>query len=147
MKSEYPTPWNFSNSDNDILVSPNGLYRLEYGALGEIAMGAPLIGHCYCLMPGKNRIEFPEACCGPAIWEVEGKKEAIPVWTRNRDQNIAVFDVESKKFTIYATLFRVLSFTLFRGNILKGYDSPAHMPERLIFDIDKEAIYKIKTLT
>lgn len=42
MTDKIATAWNFSITDKNLL-SPNKEYRIEYGILNEITMGAPLI--------------------------------------------------------------------------------------------------------
>ncbi len=37
MNIDYPNPWNFDNTDEN-LISPDGKYKIQFGALSEIAM-------------------------------------------------------------------------------------------------------------
>ena len=53
MNNTYPDPWNFSNTDKN-MVAPNGKYSVTFSELSEIAMGAPLKGICYLIF-GKQK--------------------------------------------------------------------------------------------
>jgi hypothetical protein len=65
MINTYPNPWNFSNTDLN-LISPNQQYKIEYGDLYEIAMGAPIGGSCY-LYPKNKKIKISNWAGGPII--------------------------------------------------------------------------------
>jgi hypothetical protein len=145
MNKEYPNPWDFSNSDKN-LESPNGLYKVEFGELYEIAMGAPIGGECFLNFDnGKSKLH--EWCAGPIIWNNLSTKIALPTWTKNRTQKIAIIDIEQMKITTYKREFRVLQFHSFVDNLLQGIDSPIHMTRTLYFDLDKEEIEMIKELS
>lgn len=60
MNNEYPNPWNFSNIDENLL-SPNGKYKIEFGDLYEIGMGAPLIGECF-LIHNDKKLKLNDCC-------------------------------------------------------------------------------------
>ena len=63
----HPNAWHFGNSDKR-MKSASGDYRIEYGDLMEIAMGAPLGGQAF-LISGQKRILIDNWCSGPPIWD------------------------------------------------------------------------------
>ncbi len=139
-----PTPWNFSNTDKNKL-SPNGKYKVEFHNLYEIAMGAPVGGECY-LIYGNNKIKLSEWCGAPVIWNATSDKVALPIWTKQRKQKIAIVDISDFTITIFNKEFRVLQFNKFIDNVLSGVDSPIYMPKKLTFDILNEKIEAIQQL-
>ncbi len=144
MNNEIPNPWNFSNMDKN-LHSPNGVYKVEFYGLSEIAMGAPLGGTCYLIFNDK-KIKLDDWCAGPIIWNKTSDKVALPIWTKKRKQKIAIVDISNFTITIYKKEFKVLQFQNFIENNLFGIDSPVYMPKKLNFDIDKEEFGQIKEL-
>ncbi len=144
MNNEYPNPWDFSNIDKN-LISPNGRYKVEFGELIEIAMGAPIGGECF-LKFDNSKIKLNEWCAGPIMWNNLSSKIALPTWTKNRNQKIEIIEIGEMKITTYKREFRVLQFHSFVDNLLKGIDSPIHMTGTLYFDLDKEEIEKIREL-
>ena len=144
MNNEYPNPWNFSNIDKNLL-SPNGKYKIEFGELYEIAMGAPIGGECYLIYDDK-KIKLNDWSGGPIIWNEINEKIALPIWTKQRNQKIAIVDLANLTITTFKKEFRVLHFNKFLDNNLFGIDSPIYMTAKLNFDIDKEEIETIKQL-
>ncbi len=142
MSNEYPNPWNFSNDDNNLL-SPNGKYKIEFGTLREIGMGAPIGGECY-LMYDNNKLKLNDWCGGPIIWNETNDKIALPIWTKQRNQKIAIVDIANLTITIFKKEFSVLHFYEFLDNNLFGIDSPIYKKSELIFDISKEEIETIQ---
>lgn len=149
-KQIHPDPWNFHNTDKKLL-SPDGQYKLVYYELNEIAMGAPLGGLCFLESKEKGRIKINDWCGGPPVWEKEGRRFAIPVWTRTLQagtiQKIGMVDLQNMELKIFSKTFRVLNLISFDKNIISGVDSPIHLDERVLFDIDKEKIESIRKLT
>ena len=150
MNNRYPNPWNFSNSDKN-LISPNQKMRIEYGALGEIAMSAPLGADCYLIIDEKEKVNISNWAGGPAIWNTTSDKAAFPIWTKGRSQQLRLIDLHRKKIVTFARIFRVLELEKFEHSILKGMDSPIYKPEPLSFDIQTETIHnetelKIETI-
>jgi len=146
MEEKYkPSAWNFGNGDSN-LISPNGLYTLEYEQIGEIAMGAPLGGACY--LTGKNieRIEVSYHAGGPAIWDMNKSRVAFPSWTKDRMQKLTLVDLDQKKIITYSKQFRVLELEVFEGDIIKGIDSPIYKTEIVYFDTSNEPIVNEKGL-
>ncbi len=144
MNNEYPNPWNFSNIDKNLL-SPNGEYKIEFGELYEIAMGAPIGGECY-LMHENKKLKLNEWCGGPIIWNESSYKIALPIWTKLRNQKISIVDINNQTITTFKKEFRVLHFKKFIDNNLFGLDSPIYMTTQLNFNIDKEDVETIKRL-
>ena len=144
MNIEYPNPWNFSNIGKNLL-SPNGKYKIEFGELDEIAMGAPIGGECYLLFENK-KIKLNGWCGGPIIWNETNEKIALPIWTKNRNQKIAIVDVFNFTITTFKKEFRVLHFSKFIDNNLLGIDSPIYMTTKLNFDVLNEEIETLKSL-
>jgi hypothetical protein len=143
MINSYPNPWDFSNNDKNLL-SPDGQYQIEYGKLSEIAMGAPIGGECFLVYPDHIKVQLSDWAGGPVVWQTQGGKVAFPVWTRSRDQKIAVADINARTLTIYSPTFRVLDMKTFDQGIITGQDSPIHMATNVQFDITKEKIEKVK---
>lgn len=144
MNNEYPNPWNFSNIDENLL-SPNGKYKIEFGDLYEIGMGAPLIGECF-LIHNDKKLKLNDCCCGPIIWNNSSNKIALPIWTKQRNQKISIVDTTNLTITTYKKEFGVLHFNNFCDNSLFGIDSPIYMRAPLNFDIIQEVIETIKEL-
>lgn len=140
-----PNPWNFSNKDIKF-VSPDEKYRIEYVDLSEIAMGGPLGGQCFLIYPSKTRLRLSEWAGGPIAWETHSRKVAFPIWTRSREQKIAVADLEANTLSIYSHIFRVLDLKTFNNNIIEGHDSPIHMTTLIKFDLSKERAEKVRQL-
>jgi hypothetical protein len=145
MTSSYPNPWDFSNKDRN-LISPDGQFRVEYGELFEIAMGAPVGGECFLVYPDNSKLKLSDWAGGPVVWETQGRRVAFPVWTRARDQKIAVVDIETHMLSIYSETFRVLDLKAFENNIIRGQDSPIHMTIQIEFDTSKQKVEKVKQL-
>ncbi|NTS43991.1 hypothetical protein HRG84_24140 [Flavisolibacter sp. BT320] len=143
MINSYPNPWDFSNKDKQ-MVSPDGEYRVEFVELSEIAMGAPVGGECFLIYSDNSKERLSEWAGGPVVWQMQGGKVAFPVWTRARDQRIAVADINARTLTIYSPIFRVLDLKSFDQGIITGHDSPIHMTTAIDFDTAKEKIEKVK---
>jgi hypothetical protein len=143
MTNSYPNPWDFSNNHND-LVSPDGQFRIEFGELSEIAMGAPVGGECFLVYPDNSKVKLSDWAGGPVVWQIQGGKVAFPVWTRAREQKIAVADINARTLTIYSHTFRVLDMKTFDQGIITGLDSPIHRTTAIDFDTTKENIEKVK---
>jgi hypothetical protein len=145
MNYSYPNPWDISNKDKN-LSSPVGDYRIEYGELSEVAMGAPLGGECFLVNPNNLKMKLIDRAGGPVVWEPRGKKVAFPVWTGERKQKIAVVDLDLNTLTIYSSTFRVLDLKSFENYVVKGLDSPLHMTTQIIFDTSQEKVDKVNHL-
>lgn len=138
---QYPNPWSFSNSDHNLL-SPNGLHRIEFGALQENAMGGPLRGECF-VVSNSRTMRIGEECGGPIVWNTASNRIALPLWTKSREQKIAVVDLENMTIIQYKKCFRVLELQSFEGEVIKGKDSPIHKTTTIDFDTNHEEIERI----
>jgi len=138
MNRGYPNPWDFSNTDQN-LHSPNGEYRLEFGELYEIAMGAPIGGPCYLIFEDK-KIKINDWVGGPVVWNETSNKITLPIWTKGRNQKISIVNIDDMTITIFKREFRVLHLDKFDGELIIGVDSPIYMTAKLNFDINKEEI-------
>ncbi len=140
MNNRYPNAWNFSNSDKN-LVSKNGRYKIEYGEMYEIAMGAPLGAECFLLdTETKHKIKICDWAGGPAIWNNNKNCVVFPIWTKNRAQQIRVIDIDLNKIFTYSQIFRVLELAEFKGETIYGIDSPIHKSKELSFDLMKHKV-------
>ncbi|MGQ8867956.1 hypothetical protein [Myroides sp. TSA_177.3] len=144
MINTYPNPWNFSNTDLN-LISPNQQYKIEYGDLYEIAMGAPIGGSCYLYQKNK-KIKISNWAGGPVIWDETSTRLALPLWTSERKQQIGIFDLINSTLTIYQQPFRVLQLSHFDDRYIIGIDSPIYQSKAVHFDYTKEVIEKVQTL-
>ncbi len=140
MNDKYPNPWDFSNADKN-LISNDGQFRIEFGELNEIAMGAPIGGQCFLLTKTNDKILLNKWCGGPIIWEAIHNKVALPIWTRKflkgTVQQIAIADIDTRTLTVYSQTFSVLDLRAFDSNNIYGYDSPIHNTKTLSLDISK----------
>ncbi|MFT4023455.1 MAG: hypothetical protein QM664_06700 [Flavihumibacter sp.] len=144
MSQPCPDPWNFSNNDRN-LFSPDGLHRIEYTDVHEIAMGSPLAGTCY-LMRDLGRTLLHGYAGGPPVWNERGNKVAFPIWAFDRSQQLVVIDVNEMTMTMYAPHFRVLQLEAFEQDIVYGIDSPVFQPEELRFDTRRQIIESVAGL-
>ena len=147
----YPNPWDFFNG-NPQLISNDGINKIEYDNLMEIAMGAPLGGPCSWINQTGEKQILEKWCGGPALWNTTGTKVAIPGWTRKflrgTVQQIMVLDIEKRELIRYKKIFNVLDLRTFDGNEICGYDSPMYRKKIVRFDLLAEKVTerkKIKT--
>ena len=145
MTDNYPNPWDFSNNDK-IMTSNDGKFRIEFGELNEIGMGAPIGGQCYLVTTSNERILLSKWCGGPIVWESKSNKVALPLWIKKilkgTVQQIAIADVEKRKLTVYSQTFNVLDLRSFENTNIYGFDSPIHNTKELSLDISKMKIDK-----
>lgn len=144
MNIDYPNPWNFDNTDEN-LISPDGKYKIQFGALSEIAMWGPLSGNCFLIYAGK-KIKLNDWTGGPVIWHYAGHKIGLPIWTESRNHKIRVADVSNLTLNIFRVEFSVLHFKKFEYHILSGIDSPISSPSLFYLDIEKEEVEIVKQL-
>lgn len=144
MNNTYPNPWDFTNNDEN-LTSSDGKFRVEYNDFGEIAMGGPIRGSYQINLNGRV-LKLADSGGGPIVWNDASDKIAIPVWTKNRKQKIAVFDVHSQTLTLYKKEFSVLHLSQFKENIIYGINSPVYKPATVHFEIGIENIEKTTSL-
>ena len=131
------TPWDFANK----YTSPDRLLTLDFGYVGEIAMGAPLSGECFLKIQGK-RFKLDGMFGGPIVWNESSKKAAIPYWTRNRLQKLAIIDINEMKILISKKEFRVIELSKYENELVYGIDSPIHQTEKIEFNVQTEKYSK-----
>lgn len=140
-----PNAWSFGNQDSQ-LISSKGESRIEYDSLTEIGMGAPLGGKCYWVEEERLKYLLGNWCGGPPIWDTQGIRAAIPVWTRKlfkgTIQQILIFNSETKELSRYRKTFSVLDLRTFDNNEICGYDSPIYKTKTFRFNLDAEKIEK-----
>jgi hypothetical protein len=145
MNDNYPNPWNFSNNDKN-LISNDGRFKIEFGELNEIGMGAPIGGQCYLVTNGNEKVLLNKWCGGPVIWETKLNQVALPIWTRRflkgTIQQIAIADIDTRTLTIYSQTFSVLDLRAFDNNKIYGYDSPIYNTKTLKLDITEMKVEK-----
>ncbi len=145
----YPNPWDFYNGNKE-LTSPDGLNRIEYYDLGEISMGAPLAGFCQLINQNGEKIKLSGRFGGPAIWNTDGTKIAIPTWTRKflkgTVQQISVLDIKKQEIIRFKKVFDVLDLRTFDQDEICGYDSPIYKTRTVKFDLTKERTVERKKI-
>jgi hypothetical protein len=113
-------------------------------------MGGPLSGKAFWVDKDNKTLLLNDKCGGPPIWDKQGLRCAIPVWTKSilsgATQQIAILDTISKLFTIYKTTYHVLDLRNFDNNFISGYDSPIHNPRQFNFDLDTADTLDIRTI-
>ena len=72
-----------------------------------MAMGAPLSGTCY-LHYNDRKLKLSDGCGGPVTWNGAGDKVALPIWTKQKNQRIAVVDLTDLTMTTFKKVFSVL---------------------------------------
>jgi len=145
MNDNYPNPWDFSNNDK-IMTSNDGLFRIEFGELVEIGMGAPIGGECYLITNSNEKVLLSKWCGGPIVWESKSNKVALPIWTRKflkgTVQQIAIANVETRTLTLFSQTFNVLDLRTFENTNIYCYDSPIYNTQKLCLDISKMKVEK-----
>jgi len=145
MNDNYPNPWDFSNADKN-LTSNDGQFRIEFGELNEIGMGAPIGGKCFLVTNTNDKILLNQWCGGPILWETRSNKVVLPIWTRKflkgTVQQIAIADLDTRTLTTYSQTFRVLDLRTFDDKNIYGYDSPIYKTKTLSLDISRMKIDK-----
>ncbi|MDQ5911990.1 MAG: hypothetical protein QG568_203 [Patescibacteria group bacterium] len=163
-----PDPW-CATSDDNTLVSPDGLCRVRYEKLSEFRMSSPLGGDCY-IDTYLSKLDLDKETQGapdttfkipsfvgyPACWQVDGRKIAIPLWNiiQNNDpeesqtifQRLGIVDMNENTLTIYKQEFRVLHIKAFIGTKVEGVDSPIHDSKDFVFDIENEDVVSVVPL-
>ena len=142
--NSYPNPWDFANTNTE-MHSFDNKFKIEFGELNEIAMGAPLGGKCY-LITDNIKILLNNFSAGPVIWENNSYRIAIPIWKKTAFkgtvQQIMIVDLYKSAVTLYKQTFNVLDLRSFNGDFIFGYDSPIHKKKILNLDITKLNIDK-----
>lgn len=98
----------------------------------EIAMGGPSIGTLYL----SNGFML-ESCSPSMVWSHDSVYLAVPVWTHERMQKLAVISVENRRVVYVGGIYRVLQLESFNNGVIRGIDSPIHRPEKVEIDVRK----------
>lgn len=143
-KSNSPsTTWDFEN-ESSAAISSNGKDRIIFEDIHEIAMGAPLTGKAFWVNSNNEKLLINQSCGVPPIWNSEGNKCAIPIWTKKlfkgTGQKIGIVHIENKELTVFRKTFEVIELHAFNGNVIHAINSLMHKPKSLIFNIKKEKI-------
>jgi hypothetical protein len=150
MIETYPNAWDFGNSDKK-LTSTFKDFKIEYGILTEIAMGAPLGGQCFLVTEKGDKFCLNKWCGGPPIWDKSGKQVAIPIWKRTflkgTIQKIIVLNIETGELIKFKKQFNVLDLRTFDNGIISGYDNPKYKPKMIQFDLRIERIEEKTNIT
>lgn len=149
IRNKYPNSWDFYNGNKEF-ISPDGLNKIEYYNLNELAMGSPLGGYCEWINKNGERIKLNGCYGGPAIWNTNGTKIAIPTWTRKflkgTVQQISILDIEKREIVLFKKVFSVLDLRTFDQNEICGYDSPIYKTKTVKFDLTSQKIVKTEKL-
>jgi hypothetical protein len=129
------SPW----ADSADCISPDGRYRAIISDAWEVGMGSPTFGTLviHDVANGMRTIASIENCNPAFVWSSDSTALAATRWTRDRKQNLIVIAVSSGKVVAEAYGFRVLELHEFVGNVIKGVDSPIHMPSAFEFVLDE----------
>jgi len=116
------SPWQSSVE----LTSPDGELLASIMDAVEIAMGGPTRG----LLRFSNG--FAVDGCNPSIvWSSDSKYLAVAQWVENRMQKLLVVEPAGRRTRVMPGSYRVLRLESFEGGVIRGVDSPIHMPVRL----------------
>lgn len=138
-------PWSFSNVDKS-LESPDGICKIAFEHIHELAMSAPLTAIGYLIIE-HEKIKISDYCGGPVVWDRNGRRVAIPIWTAQLKQQIVVVDINQRMITTYRKKFSVLHLTDFTDNHLIGSDGPSDKCEKINFSLANEEKGRVKMLT
>jgi hypothetical protein len=120
------SPWD----DKAELKSPDGKFTVCIPDAFEIAMGAPTSGQLR-ISNGITRDD-----CNPSmIWSADSEYLAVPQWTKDCNQRLLVISVTRKKSWYASGKYRVLQLESFIDGVIKGIDSPIHMPRQIAVDV------------
>ena len=112
------------------LISPDGSLEAVVPQADEVAMSAPNIGE----LEISNGIRVDRV--NPSmVWSDDSRHLAIPVWTKDRFQQLVIVSMEDRKVRTAPGRYRVLELERFEGGVVYGVDSPIHKPVPLAFDI------------
>ena len=120
------SPW----ADNAQITSPDGRWIASIAEAGEIGMGAPTLG----VLRISNGLTRPS--CNPSmVWSSDSEYLAVPQWTRDRRQRLMIISVSRRASRYAPGEYRVLELESFESGVVRGVDSPAHLPTPIRVDI------------
>jgi hypothetical protein len=93
-------------------------------------MGAPTLG----VLRISNGLTRPS--CNPSmVWSSDSEYLAVPQWTRGRGQRLMIISVSRRASRLAPGEYRVLELESFENGVVRGIDSPAHLPAPIRVDI------------
>jgi len=133
--SESISPWNNSASR----ISPDGCFRAVIADAREIRMGAPTSGE---LVISENRdfgrvIAKMNSCNPSLVWSTDSKSLAVPQWNPNLEQCLCIVSVPDGRIRRLAEKFRVLELMTFKEAVVRGVDSPIHLPAHIEISVSE----------
>lgn len=120
-------------SEDIEIHSPSRASSVFIRGASEIAMGAPTSGEL--VLPCGRIIS---ACNPSLVWSDDELFLALPRWTDERFQRLALVRVRDGQFMQLPTEYKVLELRSFNGRIIEGVDSPIYNPKPLKLDVSKE---------
>lgn len=101
--------------------------KLQYDDLHEFNMGSPLSGRLTIYIGSKSYTP-EDRFGGPPVFNEVGSRIAIPLWKRNRNQQLILVDCINQTLSYLPREFRVLELDEYRNGKILGIDSPAYKP-------------------
>jgi hypothetical protein len=100
----------------------------------EIAMGGPASGRL-TVCTGVTM----DGCSPSMAWSDDSRYLAVPRWLPDRTQQLAIVDVRDGTVRVVPGTYRVLQLESFDGGVVRGVDSPIHMPQPVVIDVADHA--------
>jgi len=116
------SPWDSSVE----AISPDGETVAKIEDATEVAMGAPTWGRL-ALSNGM----FRESCNPSMVWSDDSEYLAVPQWTPDRMQRLMIISVHRRQSRYAPGTYDVLQLESFDSGVVRGIDSPIHMPKRI----------------
>ncbi|HEU4880774.1 MAG TPA: hypothetical protein VFT45_00975 [Longimicrobium sp.] len=113
------SPWSY----DAVLPSPDGQKTVRIKDPGEIAMGGPTSA-TLIVSTGMTL----ESCSPSMVWSDDSRFLAVPRWTPDRAQQLAIVDVEQGTVRVLPGRYRVLQLESFDAGVVRGVDSPIYQP-------------------
>lgn len=134
-KSTPISPW----TDAADCISPDGRFRASISGAGEICMGGPT---CGTLVISENRkggqvMARVELCSPSFVWSSDSRALAVPQWRKDRSQRLCVVSVPAGVVRAAPGTFAVLELHAFEQGIVRGVDSPIHLPESFAITVEE----------
>ncbi|MGD8240333.1 MAG: hypothetical protein PVH68_17390 [Armatimonadota bacterium] len=120
------SPWDSSVES----ISPDGQIVATIEDANEVAMGAPTRGQLV-LSNGVVR----ERCNPSIVWSDDSEYLAVPQWTPDRMQRLMIISVSRRESRCAPGIYDVLQLESFEGGVVRGTDSPIHLPRRIAVDV------------
>ena len=111
-------------------ASPDGRLVAEVVDLNEVGMGAPTRGTLR-ISNGLTR----ERCSPSFVWSEDSEHLAIPEWTERRNQRLVIVSMSRREGRYAPGEYSVLELAEFDGGVVRGVDSPIHLPRVVEVDV------------